>query len=440
MTGVWLLGSAIAALAVGPLFLARLKHARLLAAVDGFVLGSIGSLVLARVLPDALARGGSSAVLAAVVGMALPLLADSRSRAAERGTLFFAVVALTAHAALDGAALTSVSDPGLAVSVVLHRVPSGLFVFWMIKPRRLALLVLGLDALATTTGFYVGERIEVLHGPWSSLLSALVAGSLLHVVAAHGPELVSIDQRHASAAGAALGVLLLLFVPEGHEHGLTAKASMDFIVEAAPLVVVGIGIDLIAPRVRALAFVSGLGVLLGTVVLPFGPVATLAIGVFLALARRGQAREDQGVVERLAPVGMALVASSLAGAEVGPVDERWLPIGAVAGALLPLPLASAIGLSVLFPGGPGIALVLAHGARGFTQHRKALRILATLGAMAAGWGLAELKTDLPTDPTVGLWAFAILAIATGVSVVGLGPRRAVRTALGFPEEPTSSTS
>ncbi len=72
---MWLLVVSIAALLVGPgLALVARPDGRLVHAIDGFVLVTMGGLVLLHLLPHSLTHGGVTAGVAAVLGLGLPLL------------------------------------------------------------------------------------------------------------------------------------------------------------------------------------------------------------------------------------------------------------------------------------------------------------------------------------------------------------------------------
>ncbi len=198
------------ALAAGPALYAGARHsARALAFLDGFVLVSIAALVVLEVVPDTLRAGGVWALAFLLAGVFGPTLLERLFRRAERqmhiGTLLLAVLGLVLHALADGVVLAP-SDAGnwaLSAAVVVHSVPVGMAVWWLLAPHfgawppLFALLAMGGGTLA---GYHYG-------GPLSELLSAqawawfqgLVAGSILHVVFGrphlHGAE----DEGHTHA-------------------------------------------------------------------------------------------------------------------------------------------------------------------------------------------------------------------------------------------------
>ncbi|MBI4814750.1 MAG: hypothetical protein HY791_00750 [Deltaproteobacteria bacterium] len=459
MHGLFLLGSALAALAVGPLLLSRLENRRLLALVDGFVMGSIVALVVARVLPDALGRGGAWAVLAAAVGSALPRLLESRpsARLAERGTLVIAVVGLSVHAMLDGAALTASSDPGLTVAVLLHRVPSGLFVFWMIRPRQLAYVVLVLDALATTLGFFVGDRVEIFHGPFAAYMSALIAGSLLHVVVAHGPQ-GSAGDRLPSSAGFLFGVGLLLLVPEGHEHGMMQPWS-EALVRAGPSALGGLLLDLLLLRTPV---PRGLGVVaaVSAFELGLGAATWLVPAMVVVALRRAWSENAKSGLELVPPAGLMLLAAGLASQATSPVVPSLAILGAAVGMISPMPLVATGAIAVLLPSPAAISLLASFFARRLAfvspESREVVPVRVVLGGVAAaacGWigsSAAMMNVGVRADE-LGWVSLGVMSLAVIAAVLTFGPRQTVIVALGLEQSgssaaldgnagPTSSTS
>ena len=168
-------------------------HPKAVRAVDGFVYLAVPALVAWQVLPHAWEQRSLVALVAVAAGLFLPQAVERLSHALERHTDNVALVVglsgLTVHALLEGAALvpgeTSVSLP-LGLAVVLHRIPVGLVIWWLVRPRYgvvaassgIALLV-----SATLMGYGVGaEVLGEVHGSGVELYQAFVSGSLIHVV------------------------------------------------------------------------------------------------------------------------------------------------------------------------------------------------------------------------------------------------------------------
>ncbi len=237
---------------------------------DGFILVSIGGLVLFHILPDSIGDRGWWALAACVLGMLMPMLfhlvgpRESRGANSRLRTFAFAPVLLTAlagvgvHAFLDGMALVHGGRRGdlLAFAVVLHRVSVGLTIWWILRPAfgtAAALCVLVLIALLTPAGYYLGSSIYN-HG-WFALFQAFMAGSLLHVLYRSRPrgegtndgsetgDAASGDSsRLAGWLGALTGLASVIFLDTigGHGHGhhdqvFFSARFLQWLIAAAPI-------------------------------------------------------------------------------------------------------------------------------------------------------------------------------------------------------------
>lgn len=269
----WVLISLLA-LGLGPaLVVVARKQRWVLGVVDGFVMVTIGGIVLLHILPHAFLIGGWAMLVLAAVGLLGPALFERtigpRLPTATRWMLPLALLGLSLHAFVDGAVLVEAaqghnashgghehaasSGGWIALGVVLHRIPEGLASWWVFRQRygvRGALLALTNIGAATTLGFFLGEQLEghlgVLHG-----LQALVAGSLLHVIFHRSHDFTGEDgalltqgptyeeglhpQRFSqipAAIGALLGVAILwgisLAHPALHPDAETGGAQLTF--------------------------------------------------------------------------------------------------------------------------------------------------------------------------------------------------------------------
>jgi len=252
------LGASLLALPLGPILDRAGARARWLRpALDGFVLVMVGALVLLHVLPHALHEAGPWAFVAAAVGLLLPAGIESLPLAGKGGprkwTLLLAVLGLSLHALLDGAALSTAHGEAdtLALAVLVHRFPVSLFLWWAVGSlvnRRAALLSLGLLGIATVAGFGFGTALMHLADvQFLGLLEAMVAGSLLHVLAGHGIEGPA-KSDSGSAGPQAIGALLacaLLTLPLGEvgEHGLlhgeSGQRLLHLLLQSAPALLLG---------------------------------------------------------------------------------------------------------------------------------------------------------------------------------------------------------
>lgn len=249
----------ILALAVGPLVYWLAGGRRwAMQAIDGFVLTSVGGLVVLFVMPAALAASGGLAIVAALVGMTLPLVMERllgvASRTAHSIMLVSALIGLVIHTTLDGVALFegghTEESAALALAVVLHRLPVSLAIWSIVKPRygrTGAAAVLGIVALGTLVGAGLGHQLYGFGGVWFQLFQAMVAGSLLHVVV-HRHDHHSGSKR-PEAVGGMMGMAVLLVVPlmigaQGHSHGEVSilVRLLDLSLDAAPALVLGFGL------------------------------------------------------------------------------------------------------------------------------------------------------------------------------------------------------
>ena len=208
-----------------------------LTALDGFVFVSMGGIILLDFLPQALEAGGWPCVVFAVLGVGLPTVIERRAhRLGEhfhRAALYLGLLGLLIHSMLDGVYLgSSGADSGLLpLAVILHRLPVGLTVWWLVRwsrGRGAAMLLLGVLAVLTALGYFAGSGLlDGLSGKGLAWFQSLVAGSLFHVVlhrsrGAAPEEAPAAAGRmlpiSASGIGGFLGLGLVVFLLTG-EHG-----------------------------------------------------------------------------------------------------------------------------------------------------------------------------------------------------------------------------
>jgi uncharacterized protein len=185
----------VAALVASPL-LYTLTHDRPRAAraLDLFILVSMTALIVVEVAPETLEHGGTASIAFFLAGLIGPTLLERGFRRARReahiGALALAMAGMMLHTLADGVVLAAdLSAPGawaLPLAVVLHSVPVGLAVWWLLAPAfgpRWPATVLGLMVVGTLVGFVFGAGLErILDAQAWAWLQALVAGSILHVV------------------------------------------------------------------------------------------------------------------------------------------------------------------------------------------------------------------------------------------------------------------
>lgn len=221
-------------LALGPMLLIRASRiAGALPLLDGFVLVAVGGLVLADVIPHAVETGGWLVLPLVLTGLLGPAMLEKTLARAAAGIHFAALLlgltGLALHAGLDGVALAGSTGPlsGLAMAVLLHRLPEGLTIWLLLRPAygaRVAVAALAAVALATAAGMTLPLSADLLEGRALAFIQALVGGSLLHVVVhrAHpsAHETLYGFRRFSSGVGGLLGALLLAAVlTDGDHHG-----------------------------------------------------------------------------------------------------------------------------------------------------------------------------------------------------------------------------
>ena len=191
--------AAMAALVAGPALLSLVGEGRrVISFLDAFVMVAVPALILLDFVPPAVRTGELVPLGAVLAGFLAPLVLeritrDHRGRS-DRLALRIGVVGLALHAALDGAALPAISrsaDVVLGMAIVVHRVPVGLVVWWLLASRlgpRQAVGGLAALMVMTVVGFAGGGTL-VGSAPLEGidLFQAFVGGSLVHV-AFHRPH------------------------------------------------------------------------------------------------------------------------------------------------------------------------------------------------------------------------------------------------------------
>jgi len=233
---VQLLLASLLPILLGPVLAVWLQRVRPVArALDALVMVGVAGLVILHILPQAFADAGIYAVVAVIVGTALPMVGGKifaeKPGAARNATVIVAMLGLALHAVIDGIALSPHAhghahghDPLLGVAVVLHRVPVGLGIWLLVRPRlgtTTAVTAVVVIVLCSILGFgFAHEHAALLHGPYLGAFQALVAGSLLHVAVGHS---VTADGHQpakgwqwASAVGGLLGLASVISLTGAH--------------------------------------------------------------------------------------------------------------------------------------------------------------------------------------------------------------------------------
>jgi len=217
--------------------------------VSGIVLVIVTGVILLEVIPHSYESIGIWALLLPLIGFAGPTLIEKTfHKAADTThnlTIFLGISGLLVHALIDGAALQSDqsnANNGLTLAIVLHRLPVGLTIWWMLKPllgERYALVILLMMGLSTFAGFGLNQAIASYHdNTIFSSLQAFIAGSLLHVVIhkPHSDGCMHTNEAHQhhshqhkpnnsiknlvlrwESLGLAIGFCLLLLIQYNHQ-------------------------------------------------------------------------------------------------------------------------------------------------------------------------------------------------------------------------------
>lgn len=247
----------VTALLCGPLLYAVARHrVPVLAFLDGFVLVSIAGLVLLEVVPGAFGEGGVWSLCFLAAGAVGPSLLERTlyraRREAHLATLALAVLGLLLHSIADGAALSPQGDAeheALAIAVVVHSIPVGLVVWWIMAPVFGALwpaLTIAAMCAGTVSGFVFGiELNQILGAQAFAWFQALVAGSILHVVFGRPHLDEGEHESHAAPPFEGLGNLVALFALAlldslDPQHGLLGgfvERFRDLALQCAPALV-----------------------------------------------------------------------------------------------------------------------------------------------------------------------------------------------------------
>lgn len=156
--------------------------------VDGFMYVAVPALVLWQVVPHVWASHSLLAIGVFALGLGTPALIERISHRlaphADNLALVAGLSGLSLHAFLEGAALVS-NGLQLGLAVILHRIPVGLTVWWLLRPRHGfggASIGIAVILVATVAGYAAGARFFGDGHGGVGLYQAFVGGSLLHVV------------------------------------------------------------------------------------------------------------------------------------------------------------------------------------------------------------------------------------------------------------------
>lgn len=218
--------------------------------VDGFVMVSVPGLVFLHTVPEAVEHRDVVLALALTAGLLAPGTLERLTRdvahRTDRLALVLGISGLAIHAILEGAAITPMAGPGdlgLALAIVIHRIPVGLAVWWLVRdiyrdgPAILAVLSVVVLTVAGYAGG--GSLVDVVGGRGVELYTAFVSGTLVHV-AFHqiGHHVKSrpgrLDAGLEGMGGVvAVGLLLSLGLLDGDDAHSAVDMVSRFLVLAA---------------------------------------------------------------------------------------------------------------------------------------------------------------------------------------------------------------
>lgn len=246
------------ALLLGPLFYRYFTSGSgLQKGLDGFIFVSLGGLVLIHILPELIEHGGLSSLIFVILGMWGPTASEKLfhkySEVTHNLTLILGVGGLFLHTITDGGAMVLAqqqgSSPLLALGIILHRLPVGIAIWWLLKPQlgaKWAWTVLISMMLLTGMGYFAGtQMLNHLSLDNTVYLQAFVTGSILHVVL-HQPHGEHNPDKHGkyeyqSGIGSLLGIGLLVILlslqhsHSGHQHSSEELAHWIMLLSPALL-------------------------------------------------------------------------------------------------------------------------------------------------------------------------------------------------------------
>lgn len=165
--------------------------------LEGFILITLAGIICLHIAPEAWRIAGFASVVSGLLGLAFPaLLEGAFRRALSRAHLVVLAVAaagIVVHAVLDGIALLPLMAESeavqggrmLAVGVIIHRLPVGMAIWWVLRPQfgtAVAVTTFAVVIVTTVLGYLVGGALLASTAWALALFQAFVAGSLVHVV------------------------------------------------------------------------------------------------------------------------------------------------------------------------------------------------------------------------------------------------------------------
>ncbi len=216
------------------------QYKKMLRFFDGMIITALVCLVTLHILPESIAHGGLSTLIAVSLGLLGPLFLSQILKRNEceiqKPFLIVSIFGFIGHNMLDGMALVIHPDAGssihlLAFAVAIHRFVEAIAI-WKTTSRSFGLIAsscaVGGLSLAMVAGFFFGEQIFVrMDSSILHFLQALACGMIFHVLLHPHHIKEMIQEAKASrflikfqSAGAFCGLLLALlaymFRPNHH--------------------------------------------------------------------------------------------------------------------------------------------------------------------------------------------------------------------------------
>lgn len=180
----------IAALLLGPiLFGTGRRNPNATRVLNALVVAAITAIICVHIIPEAWEVAGTTSIVVLVAGVAFPIVLELLFRKAhDTAHLVIVVVAalgLILHASIEGLALLPDADQGTAWAIILHRIPVGMAIWWIVRPNFGTPVAIGMLAaiiVASVFGYFVGDTFyEIAEAKSVALMQAFIAGSLAHV-------------------------------------------------------------------------------------------------------------------------------------------------------------------------------------------------------------------------------------------------------------------
>ena len=222
----------IAFLFIAPLLnMVSLRKEYVFSSLSGFVFVVVAALIGVDIVPHLIATSGPEIFFLLLMGLILPFVFEKlfhHSNAVHRAISLIGILGLAIHTVADGAALAIYkAGDNLAISVAIHRIPIGLFVWWFIRPyfgSTIAYIMLAVIAGGTILGYTFAEPlINVIHTNGVAYLRAFIVGSLIHVLFHKPPIKISgssgslVNQR-AEGLGNLMGLICAFYLLTNTTH------------------------------------------------------------------------------------------------------------------------------------------------------------------------------------------------------------------------------